>query len=94
MSVSKLAAGLIALALGAAVVTAVAGVGPEVKAVTGVGPEVKAEFTPPAAKADRSATRPVNTPPLGSACPREPWPYGCQWREPPARRVLRSSRPL
>ena len=84
LSVSKLAAGLMALALGAAVVTAVAG----------VGPEVKAELTPAAAKADRSATRPVNTPPLTSACPREPWPYGCQWREPPACRVLRSSRPL
>ena len=29
----------------------------------------------------------------GFACPKEPWPYGCKWREPPARRVTRGSRP-
>jgi hypothetical protein len=51
----------------------------------GAAPETKAEPAPVAAKTER---------PAGSACPKEPWPYGCQWREPPARRVLRSTRPL
>ena len=88
MSVSKLAAGLLALVLGAAVVTALAG----------ATPEVTADFTPAAVKADLAlapvkAERPVSGP-VGSVCPKEPWPYGCQWRERPARRVLRSTRPL
>ena len=50
----------------------------------GAAPEMKAEPAPVAAKTER---------PAASACPKEPWPYGCQWREPPARRVLRSTRP-
>ena len=78
MSVSKLVAGLAALALGAAVVTVLAG----------ATPEQKAEAAPTAAKLEKVEL------PGTSACPKEPWPYGCQWREPPARRVLRSSRPI
>jgi hypothetical protein len=95
MSISKLAAGLLALALGAAVVTALAGATPEVKAdltpaVADLTPAaVKGDLTLAPAKAERPASGPV-----GSACPKEPWPYGCQWRERPARRVLRSTRPL
>jgi hypothetical protein len=88
MSISKLAAGLLALALGAAVVTALAGATPE--AVADLTPAaVKGDLTLAPAKAERPASGPV-----GSACPKEPWPYGCQWRERPARRVLRSTRPL
>jgi hypothetical protein len=30
--------------------------------------------------------------PAQSACPQEPWPFGCQWRE-PTRRVTRNPRP-
>ena len=50
---------------------------------------VSAEVIPVAAKAERLDIRPV-----ASACPQEPWPYGCQWREPPGRRVARTTRPL
>ena len=30
--------------------------------------------------------------PVVSACPAEPWPFGCQWRE-RSRKVIRASRP-
>ena len=79
MSIYKLAAGLAALAIGAAVVTAVAG----------VSAEMTAARTPVAAKSEQldiSADIP--------ACAQEPWPYGCQWREPASRRVGRTPRPL
>jgi hypothetical protein len=90
MSASKLAAGLIALAIGAAVVTAFA-------ASPGVKPAAApAANAAPAAKTDRLAIRRAKPEPrpLTSAwaCPQEPWPYGCQWRS-PTRKVLRPSRP-
>jgi hypothetical protein len=73
MSVNKLLAGLTAIAVGAAVVTALAGVGPE--------------DSTPAPKADR-----VDVATSIPACSPEPWPFGCQWRAPPARRVSRNAR--
>lgn len=102
MSLYKLAAGLVALALSAAVVTALAGAGPEVKAdlspdaKAAAAPDASADLAPVAAKGDRPALRPAkpDTAPVKWACPREPWPYGCQWREPPVRKkVIRGSRP-
>jgi hypothetical protein len=108
MSLYKFAAGLVALALSAAVVTALAGAGPEVKsdrspdATAAVATEPNAELSS-GAKADRArsaaASAPVVRPAkpdvaaVNWACPREPWPYGCQWREPKARKVIRGSRP-
>jgi hypothetical protein len=90
MSVSKLAAGLIALAVGAAVVTALAA-SPEVKPAMPA-----AANAAPAAKSDRLAIRRAKPDPRpvtsAWACPQEPWPYGCQWRS-PTRKVLRPSRP-
>ncbi len=76
MSLYKLAAALAVIALGAAVVTALAGVNPEVKA------------DPAAAKGAKVYVRS-----LGATCPQEPWPYGCQWRE-PTRRLSHSPRSL
>jgi hypothetical protein len=110
MSLYKIAAGLVALALNAAVVTALAGAGPEVKAdpfadakavVAGDAkgaavPDASTERAPGTAKGDRSALRPTkpDVAPVKWACPHEPWPYGCQWREPPVRKkVIRGSRP-
>jgi hypothetical protein len=89
MSVSKFAAGSLALAIGAAVVTALAA-NPEGKP----GPEANAVPAAPAAtKSDRLAVRPKPAArPVISACPQEPWPYGCQWRS-PTRKVMRGSRP-
>ena len=84
--------------MGAAVVTALAA-NPEVK------PDLAAansEANADPAKTDRLAIRPVKPAaaaakpaagPVTSVCPQEPWPYGCQWRSPPARKVYRSSRP-
>jgi hypothetical protein len=129
MSRYKVAAGLAALALSAAVVTALAGSRPDVGAdavpqvTADVAPEMKPnpaaeargdvapELTPdvaPAAKGDRLALRVVKPDPrlakpdarsakpdprpVVSACPVEPWPFGCQWRERP-RKVIRASRP-
>ena len=90
MSVPKLAAGLLALVIGAAVVTALAA-NPEGKLVPAPGPEANA--APAATKSDRLAVRPKPAArPVMSACPQEPWPYGCQWRS-PTRKVLRGSRP-
>jgi len=98
MSVSKLAAGVI----GAAVVTALAA-NPEVKtdpaaAAVAANSEANADpAAPAAAKSDRLSVRPplkpAAPPPVTSACPQEPWPYGCQWRTPPARKVYRATRP-
>jgi hypothetical protein len=118
------------LALSAAVVTALAGGGPDVGAdvvpqvradvapemrsnpaveVTGdVAPEMTSDVAPAAAKGDRLAVRVIKpdprlakpdvrsakpaSQPIVSACPAEPWPFGCQWRERP-RKVMRGSRP-
>jgi hypothetical protein len=97
MSVFRLVAGVTALAIGAAVVTALAA-NPEVKtdpaaAAAVAAPEANA--APAAAKSDRLFVRPplkpAAPPPVTSACPQEPWPYGCQWRTPPARKVYRPS---
>jgi hypothetical protein len=130
MSRYKVAAGLAALALSAAVVTALAGsrsdvgadavpqvtadVAPEMRPnpaaeVRGdVAPEMTADVVPAAAKGDRLAVRVVKPDarsakpdarsakpdprPVVSACPAEPWPFGCQWRE-RSRKVIRASRP-
>jgi hypothetical protein len=98
MSVFRLAAGVTALAIGAAVVTALAA-NPEVKTDSAAAPAVaaksEANAAPAAAKSDRLFVRaplkPAAPPPVTSACPQEPWPYGCQWRTPPARKVYRPS---
>jgi len=82
MSVYKLGAAVAATVLCAAVVTALAGAGPEGPAAA--SPEVKAQ--PIAAKG-----APVDVRPVAAACPQEPWPFGCQWRE-PTRRVSNSRR--
>jgi hypothetical protein len=88
MSVSKIIAGVVALALSAAVVTALAGATPEEKADR---PAAAAKADQPETKAGRLETK-AERPETGSnaarshsfACPKEPWPYGCKWREPPA----------
>jgi hypothetical protein len=101
MSVSRLAAGVVALAIGAAVVTALAA-NPEVKPdLAAANSEANADpASPAAAKSDRLAIRPLKpaagpskpaASPVTSACPQEPWPYGCQWRTPPTRKVYRPS---
>jgi hypothetical protein len=100
MSVFRLVAGVTALAIGAAVVTALAA-NPEVKtdpaAAAAVAAKPEANAAPAAAKSDRLFVRPPLKPaapppaPVTSACPQEPWPYGCQWRTPPARKVYRPS---
>ena len=103
MSVSRLAAGVVALAIGAAVVTALAA-NPEVKPdLAAANSEANADpASPAAAKSDRLAIRPLKPAagptkpaagPVTSICPQEPWPYGCQWRTPPARKVYRAARP-
>jgi hypothetical protein len=73
MSRYKISVGLVAVMVGAAAVTALAGTSPAAK----IGGAAA-----PAAQID---VRPV------SACPKAPWPYGCQWQE-PVRRVQRSTR--
>ena len=96
MSVSKIIAGVVALALSAAVVTALAGATPEEKADR---PAAAAKADQPETRASRLETK-AERPETGSnaarshsfACPKEPWPYGCKWREPPTRRVTRGSR--
>jgi hypothetical protein len=95
MSVSKFAAGSLALAIGAAVVTALAAkLEGKPEAASAPGQEAKAALvTPAATKSDRLAVRPKPAArPVTSACPQEPWPYGCQWRS-PTRKVMRGSRP-
>jgi hypothetical protein len=53
--------------------------------------EVTTQLAPVAAKADRSEI-------LASgdawACADEPWPYGCQWRTPSKRVLIRTPRPI
>jgi len=95
MSVSRIIAGAVALALGAAAVTALAGATPEENAdrpaAVAKTDQPAAKVAPLAAKIDQPAANAAR--PLTFACPKEPWPYGCQWREPPTRRVTRGSRP-
>jgi hypothetical protein len=47
--------------------------------------------TKPEARQVRPEVKPGSNP-AASACPQEPWPYGCQWRE-RTRKVMRASRP-
>jgi hypothetical protein len=63
MPISKRAVILAVVALSAAVVTALAAVGPEPKRDRGI-PNVASTVLPE------------------HVCPQEPWPFGCQWREP------------
>ena len=79
MSVYTLVAALVGLVLSAAVAAV----------VVGVGTEVKAELAQVVATDNRP-----DTPPLGSGCAQEPWPYGCQWRGQPVKRIIiRGPRP-
>ena len=66
MSLYKITVGVVAVMIGAAAVTALAGTSPAAK----IG---SADTAAPAAQVD---VQPV------SACPQAPWPYGCQWQEP------------
>ena len=95
MSVSRIIVGAVALALGAAVVTALAGATPDENAdrpaAVAKADQPATKVAPLAAKIDQPAANVAR--PLTFACPKEPWPYGCQWREPPPRRVTRGSRP-
>jgi hypothetical protein len=79
MSVCRLMAGLVGLALAAVVVTV----------LVAVGGEVRAELAPAIAK-DNAASA---TPSFSSGCLQAPWPYGCQWRSAPAKRIVRGARP-
>jgi hypothetical protein len=80
MSVCRLVAGLVGLVLAAIVVTV----------VVAVGSEVRAELAPAVAKDE-----PVSAPPaFSTGCLQAPWPYGCQWRSPPAQRIVRTARPI
>jgi len=63
----------------AAIVAALAVGTAAVTAFAGVGPKPPTEAVSVANPAD-------------AACPQEPWPFGCQWRE-PMRRVFTSRRP-
>jgi hypothetical protein len=54
-----------------------------------VGGEVRAELAPAIAKDDAVST----APPFSSGCLQAPWPYGCQWRSAPAKRIVRAARP-
>lgn len=64
-----------------AVVLTVLAVGAAVVVLAGGSPELKA-----------AKGTVVEALPAQSACPQEPWPFGCQWRE-PTRRVTRNPRP-
>jgi hypothetical protein len=79
MSVCRLVAGLVGLALAAVVVTV----------LVAVGGEVRAELAPAIVK-DNAASA---TPSFSSGCLQAPWPYGCQWRSTPAKRIVRGARP-
>jgi len=88
---------VVALAIGAAVVTALAA-NPEVKPdLAAANSEANANpASLAAAKSDRLAIRPLKpaaAPPKPAAGPVTSGPYGCQWRSPPTRKVYRSSRP-
>jgi hypothetical protein len=81
MSAFKIVAGIVGLAFIAAFVA---------KPV-GVRSEVTAEEAPVAVKEDRSEVLSSGD---GWACAQEPWPYGCQWRTPSKRVIVRTSRPI
>jgi hypothetical protein len=70
MSVYKIAAGVVGLALAAVVLIAVVG--------------VATVFAAPVAA---TANRPGNGP-SSWGCAQEPWPYGCQWRAQPVKRIF------
>jgi hypothetical protein len=53
--------------------------------------EVTTQLAPVAAKADRSEILVSGD---GWACADEPWPYGCQWRTPSKRVLIRTPRPI
>jgi hypothetical protein len=57
----------------------------------GVASGVTTELAPVAAKQDRSEILPSGS---GWACAQEPWPYGCQWRSPSKRVIIRAPRPV
>jgi hypothetical protein len=78
MSLYRFLAGLVGLALATAVLTV----------LIGVGTEVRAELAPVVYK------RPEALPSGAWACAQDPWPYGCQWRSPTMRRVIRGARPI
>jgi hypothetical protein len=99
MFVSRLAVGFVAFAIGAAVVSALAANPderpPPMSPVAG-SPEANAATGANAAagaKSDRLVIPTAKSRPLTWACPQQPWPYGCQWREKPTRKVVRPSRP-
>jgi len=73
-------AGLVGLALAAIVVTV----------LVAVGTEVRAELAPAVAKEDLASAPPA----FSSGCLQAPWPYGCQWRSAPAKRIVRGARPI
>src|SRR5262249_16710912 len=99
MSVSRLAVAFLAFAIGAAVVSALAANPderpPPMSPVVG-GSEANAATGKNGGggeKSDRLAIPTAKSRPLSWACPQQPWPYGCQWREKPTRKVVRPSRP-
>jgi hypothetical protein len=62
-----------------------------VAAMIGVAAVTALAGASPDAKTGPAPAAQVDVPPLVSACPEAPWPYGCQWQE-PVRRVQRSTR--
>src|SRR5262249_5488798 len=98
-TVARVGGGVGWYAMGAAVVTALSADPderlPPMSPVTGRPEANAATGTNPAtgAKSDRLAIPTVKLRPLSWACPQEPWPYGCQWRDKPTRKVVRPSRP-
>ncbi len=88
MSVCRLMAGLVGLALAAVVVTV----------LVAVGGEVRAELAPAIAKDNAASATPSFSSgclqaPWPYGCLQAPWPYGCQWRSAPAKRIVRAARP-
>ncbi len=83
MSVCRLVAGLVGLALAAVVVTV----------LVAVGGEVRAELAPAIAQDNAKDNAASATPSFSSGCLQAPWPYGCQWRNTPAKRIVRGARP-
>jgi hypothetical protein len=79
MSVCRLVAGLVGLALAAVVVTV----------LVALGGEVRAELAPAVVNEDSASAAPA----FSSGCVQAPWPYGCQWRSAPAKRIVRAARP-
>jgi hypothetical protein len=81
MSTFRIVASMVGLAFMAAFVTS----------PVGVGSEAATDPAPVAAKEDRSEILPSGS---GWACAQEPWPYGCQWRTPTKRVLIRAPRPI